>query len=531
MTRAVLYARVSSEEQAEKDLSIPSQLKSLRKHCSHEGWEIIREFTDPGISARTTNRPGFMEMVSLARRKPRPFEIILVWKFSRFARNQEDSVVYKSLLAKLGIRVISLNEKTDDSPTGRLLESMIEAMDEFYSRNLAQDTKRGMKEAAQRGFFYGGYVPFGYKIIKVKDGGNDRSKLDIDPINAPTVKRIFQLFLAGHGGVEISKTLNKAGTFKRSGKPWGNTDVYHILNNPTYVGDSIYNRSGKDKGIEPIVTPNTHPSLISREEFNSIRGMLKKRNPKNYNPKSFSSPFLFSSLTRCSLCGAVLTASSGKSGQFHYYACTTRLHKGKGACASKPVPKEKFENAVIECLKQDVLTKANLTELVIQVNAGYREESIIRAEEKTGLEKKMAELMTRRKKLYEALETDQVQAKEVGPRLRELSDEIDALKGKLDAMEGPQAAQLAVSAERIQSLVGDMHALLSRSSLMESKAFLHTFIKRVNINYPHVEIEYSIPLKNTEAEPHKEVLLLFRSGSPGWIRTNNPPINSRMLHH
>jgi len=167
--RVVLYARVSSEKQAEKDLSIAAQLKALRKYAVEHGWEVYKEFVDEAESARSANRPAFKEMVALAKQKHKFFDTILVWKLSRFARNREDSIIYKSLLRKCGVSVISINEQVDETPAGKLLEGMIEVIDEFYSINLAQDTIRGMKENAGRGYHNGGTIPIGYKAKKVMD--------------------------------------------------------------------------------------------------------------------------------------------------------------------------------------------------------------------------------------------------------------------------------------------------------------------------------------------------------------------------
>jgi len=134
--KVACYARVSSEKQAENDLSIPAQLKALRRYALDRGWEVAAEYVDEVESARTANRPKFKEMVTMAKRKTKPFEAILVWKLSRFARNREDSIIYKSLLRKHGVRVISINEPVDDSAAGRLFEGMIEVIDEFYCTNL-----------------------------------------------------------------------------------------------------------------------------------------------------------------------------------------------------------------------------------------------------------------------------------------------------------------------------------------------------------------------------------------------------------
>src|ERR1700679_3793880 len=142
-------------------------------------------------------------MIATAKQKEKPFTVILVWKLSRFARNREDSIIYKSLLRKQGVEVISINEQIDDSPSGKLFEGIIEVMDEFYSSNLSQDTLRGMKENARRGFLNGGSIPYGYMKVKIKDESNQRSKLAIDKDHAPIVKKIYDLSLRGLGAKEI----------------------------------------------------------------------------------------------------------------------------------------------------------------------------------------------------------------------------------------------------------------------------------------------------------------------------------------
>jgi len=135
--KVALYARVSSEKQ-DTDLSIAAQLKSLREYSARSGHEVVREFVDEAESGRTAARPAFKEMVSMARRSSKPFEAILLWKYSRFARSREDSILYKALLRKHGIQVVSITEPFEDTPTGRLLEAMIESLDEFYSANLVR---------------------------------------------------------------------------------------------------------------------------------------------------------------------------------------------------------------------------------------------------------------------------------------------------------------------------------------------------------------------------------------------------------
>jgi site-specific DNA recombinase len=195
--KAVLYARVSSERQAEKDLSIPSQLKALRNYALGKNWQIVREFVDEAESARTANRPKFQEMIQCAKQRPTPFDVILVWKLSRFARNREDSIIHKRDLKKHGVSVVSINEQVDDSPTGQLLEGLIETLDEFYSANLSQDTRRGMKENAQRGHLNGARVAYGYRATSKDFNGHSKRVMEVCPNEACAVKKAFELALDG----------------------------------------------------------------------------------------------------------------------------------------------------------------------------------------------------------------------------------------------------------------------------------------------------------------------------------------------
>jgi DNA invertase Pin-like site-specific DNA recombinase len=172
----------------------------------------------------------------IAAAKKHTFDVILVWKYSRFARNREDSILYKALLGRCGVDVISVNEQVDQTPSGKLLEGIIESIDEFYSSNLAQDTLRGMKENAGRGFRNGGNVPIGYKAKRTKDGGNERTTLEPDEARAPLVKHMFELFVQGLGTKEIAKQLNREGYSTATGKPWNKSSVHYVLTNEVYTG-------------------------------------------------------------------------------------------------------------------------------------------------------------------------------------------------------------------------------------------------------------------------------------------------------
>ena len=144
-TPAALYARVSSDRQ-DVDLSVSAQLRALKDYAKANGYSVAREYVDEAESGRVADRPQFREMIEEGSQPKAPFEVILVWKFSRFTRKREHAVAFKSMLRRKGVRVVSITEHADDSPTGKLMEAIIESVDEFYSENLARGGHAGDAE-------------------------------------------------------------------------------------------------------------------------------------------------------------------------------------------------------------------------------------------------------------------------------------------------------------------------------------------------------------------------------------------------
>ena len=237
-TPAALYARVSSERQ-DVDLSVAAQLRALRDYARKNGYVVAREYVDEAESGRIADRPEFRKMIDEATKSEAAFREILVWKFSRFTRKREHAVAFKSMLRRRGVRVVSITEHADDTPTGKLLEAIIESVDEFYSENLAQEVSRGMREAASRGFWVGSRTPYGYNRVMVQDGAKERPKLEPDPDASLVIKRIFDMAEAGTGMLQIAKTLNDEGIASPAGKLWSKNGIHFILRNEVYTGALI----------------------------------------------------------------------------------------------------------------------------------------------------------------------------------------------------------------------------------------------------------------------------------------------------
>lgn len=304
MKTAAAYIRVSTDDQVE--YSPASQLDKIREYAKRNGYILPDEYVymDEGISGRhTAKRAAFNRMIGTAKQKPKPFDAILLWKFSRFARNREDSIVYKSMLRRqCGIDVISISESIGDDKMSVIIEAMIEAMDEYYSINLAEEVKRGMTEKASRGEAVS--IPsFGYRI--------EEGKYVPDPDTAPALQRIFTDYVNGKGLRTIAMELNDAGIRTRRGNKFENRTVKYILQNPVYIGKIRWTPTGKadhrKQNDDTLIIDGTHEPIISMDVWNQVQAKLEASPKTKYMRQSDpKEPFMLQGLVRCSACGATL---------------------------------------------------------------------------------------------------------------------------------------------------------------------------------------------------------------------------------
>lgn len=339
---AAAYIRVSTEDQVE--FSPDSQLKRIREYAEHRRIWIPEKyiFLDEGISGRSAdNRPSFLSMIREAQKKPRPFDQILVWKFSRFARNRQDSIFYKSMLRReCGIDVVSVTEQLSDDPTSILIEALLEAMDEYYSVNLAQEVRRGMNEKFSRG----GVVsppPFGYRM--------NAGHCEPDVKTSRFIPMIFSDYLQGMSCRRIAEKLNRMGVRTIRGCAFEARTVQYILGNPFYLGMQRRHLSVPPDDEPMTVVPAFHAPLISEEIFFSAqKQLLLSRRGRTSRSTSPHASFMLCGLVRCSFCGATLTqARKGQTLQCCRYT--------RGQCPeSHSISLGKLNKAVIQKIKEDL---------------------------------------------------------------------------------------------------------------------------------------------------------------------------------
>jgi DNA invertase Pin-like site-specific DNA recombinase len=346
------YIRVSDERQDE--YSPDSQLKKIREYAAKEGYMIPDEFVfyDDGISGKSVKkRDDFNRMIALAKEKTHPFDVIYVWKFSRFARNQEEAMVYKNLLRKNGVSVVSVSEPIPEGHFGTLIERVIEWMDEFYLVNLGTEVMRGMTEKASRGEPICP-PPFGYIMKEGKYYPDEESG------KANIIREVFTLYANGVKQREIAMFLANKGIRTKSGKKPEIRWVEYILRNSCYIGKIRFTTDGtkavshgKLDNENIMVADGHHEPLIPIELWDKVQKMLdaqKKAYPK-YAKRDQPIQHMLKGLLRCSACGGSL-AIGGASGKNLNLQC---CNYSRGSCrTSHSISVPKIEAAFIEGLKQ-----------------------------------------------------------------------------------------------------------------------------------------------------------------------------------
>ena len=516
LTPAALYARVSSERQ-DVDLSVSAQLRALKDYAKANGYSVAREYVDEAESGRVADRPQFREMIEQGSQPKAPFEVILVWKFSRFTRKREHAVAFKSMLRRKGIRVVSITEHADDSPTGKLMEAIIESVDEFYSENLAQDVVRGMRESASRGFFLASKAPFGYKRVKVSDGVKERPTLEVEPATAPVVKEMFESSLRGSGLKEICKALNGRGITNR-GKRWNKGGLHYLLTNEAYTGTAVWGRTSKgEKTQDPVRVEGAWPALVSKELFDDVQQAMRDRVPKAQRPARVGSKFLLSGLLKCGVCGRPYSGQGAKSGQFAYYICGTLLREGAGTCSARYLNVPRLEAFVVEKIRERILNEETIVELVTMV----AEEIDAMAGELAGrlevIEAELGDVRRRLERLYEALETSELTLEVLSPRIFSLRHREEQLEAARDDAETrlEQRRVALPNTEEIAEYVADFRDFLKDGTFPERKALIRNFVEGIEVVGDEATLTYTVPMPNDGVTTESASVLDFvKSGPP-----------------
>lgn len=324
--KAVIYARFSSDNQREE--SIEGQVRECLAFAERKGISVIKTYADRAISGkRADNRPQFQQMILDSARCE--FDAVIVWKIDRFSRDKYDNVMYKSKLNKNGVSVISATEPIDDSPEGKLMESIFEGFSEYYIKDLAQKTSRGMTENAIKGKFNGGKITYGYMIDANKS-------FQLDTAASPVVEEIFNRYASGENINSIVDDLHGKGLNNR-GKPFTYHFVNWLLKNRRYIGEYSFNGTINTTAIPPIV---------SFELFEKCQIRLNENKHKSANFRKVEEKYYLTGKIFCGYCGDTMSGISGtgKNKMYRYYQC---MSSKKRRCAKKIIQKDFVESKAL----------------------------------------------------------------------------------------------------------------------------------------------------------------------------------------
>ncbi len=336
--KAVIYARYSSDNQREE--SIEGQLRECTAYCKKNDITIVRTYIDRALSAKTDNRPDFQRMIKDSAKGA--FDVIIVWKLDRFARNRYDSAHYKAQLRKYGVKVLSATENISNGPEGIILESMLEGMAEYYSAELSEKVIRGHTENALKCKYNGGTVTYGFMIDK------DR-QYQVDPRTAPVVLEAFTRYDKGQTMKEVLEYLVENGVTTVRGKKIDLNFMARLLKNRKYIGEYSYRH---------IVTPGGIPAIVPQDLFDRVQQRLEKNRKAPARHKA-EDDYLLTTKLFCGTCGAMMVGESGtsssKNRKYHYYRCVnTKKHKTCNA-KHKSVRKIPIENAVVDAVMVKIM--------------------------------------------------------------------------------------------------------------------------------------------------------------------------------
>ena len=392
----VIYARFSSHSQTEQ--SIEGQLKECYAYAQRNDYTVVGEYIDRALSGTTDHRPEFQRMIADSAKKT--FQGVLVYQLDRFARNRYDSATYKSKLKKNGVRVLSARENISDDASGVLMEAVLEGMAEYYSVELAQKIKRGMDINAEKCLSTGGNLALGFKT--------EGKRIIVDPLTAPIVVKIFEMYVTGSTMADIIRYLN-ANQIKTSyGNEFNKNSINRILRNKRY----------RDKEI-----PDGLPRIVDEDLFWEAQRIMEKNKKAPARAKA-KVDYLLTTKLFCGYCKAAMTGISGTSKterKYHYYQCVT--NRRDKSCDKKTVGKEYIEDLVVNRLR-DFLTPDNISMIAKEVV------DLCERESNNGRARRLQKLIVENEKATENL----LKALESGQAVDIIADRITQKKKEHDEL-------------------------------------------------------------------------------------------------
>lgn len=483
---AVIYARYSSDNQREE--SIDAQIRAATEYATRNGHTIVKVYPDQAKTATSDNRPHFQQMIKDSALGS--FDCVIVHKLDRFARDRYDSAYYKRELKKNNVCLLSVLENLDDSPESIILESVLEGMAEYYSKNLAREVMKGMRETALQCKHTGGKPPLGYNVTP------DKSYV-INLHEAEAVKLIFNLYSSGYGYKPIIATLKEKGYKTKTGRDFTQASLHDIICNEKYAGVYIFNRASSKIGgkrnnhkskdeSEIIKIAGGMPAIISDELFASVQKKMKN-NKMNAQNKA-KEVYLISGKIVCGCCGAAMVGHTSHSGRnktkYSTYYCGERYRTKN--CNQKPINKSFVEGIAINDLKQKLLNPKCINRLAEKLIEHYEKSKVEDKKDIKAFEKKLADIQKKLDNIVSAIADGLY-----NQSMKATMDKLEKEKSDISIRIGETRCKLkATSLDKamiIAYLEKDVTALENKNP-DDLKKIIQTYVEKVVIHEEYVEV-------------------------------------------
>lgn len=478
----VLYARVSTEEQATEGYSIQAQIEEIESYAKNNNMEIITKYVDEGKSGK--NISGRPEMKRLLRDLDnKKFSTVIVYKIDRISRKSKDAMEIAERCEHANVSLISLKENFDiATPMGKMIFQIMSNFSEFERNSIIDRLKMGMIQRAKEGYFNGGRV-FGYDSVN--------KELIINEEEAHVVRLIFDYAEQNLGYKAIVNRLNTVGYKTKRGNDFSINTIKTILDNPIYIGKIRFNmyenwtekhRKGKNKDY--ILVEGKHESIISQEQWDRVQHYRQRRSIK---PSQSHSPFILSRLIRCPKCGygMVPGLSKGSKGKrYRYYVCGNFHNKGSKVCSAHSIRAERAEQQVFDELTSIVSEPYVLKQVIKKVNEKRSNAKNPIEEEISILSSKLRKIETRIDNITSQLMDDPTLVSIFKPKLKELTNEQSNLHNQLEKLntEINECDTKPIDAEALHNLLSNFEKILRNTNPDKQKALLRLIIKDIQID-------------------------------------------------
>lgn len=494
MTKAAFYGRFSSNNQREE--SAEAQLRASSDFADRNNYEIVAKYIDRAKSGTSSRkRTEFLRMIKDAEKGL--FQVVIVHKLDRFSRDKYDSAFYKRKLKQCGVKLISVTEQLDDSPESVILESVIEGMAEYYSKNLARETMKGLMENSYKCLHNGGKPPLGYDV-------NQEKKYVINEREAESVRLIFDMYISGYTQSQMVNELNERGYKTKLGSVFRSNSIQSILTNEKYTGVYIYNRSAKKDAFgkrnshaskdesEIVKIQGGMPQIISKEVFEQAQVVMNSRR-KSPGTNKAKENYLLSGLIKCGCCGRHYQGNrrQGKNKPMYVsYRCSYRRLTSSKVCDNKEIRKEYIEEYVLSELERTIFNDKAIPDLVEGINKNLEKKNKVEEEKKDVINKEIKEIESQINNIVIAIASGFMQ-EELKVKMDELKNRKSELELKLSELKSDEITQVVTESD-VRSLLNNFSGYVMSRNIPECKKFIQSFVKEVVIYKEHIEVTFNV---------------------------------------